>query len=201
MNKETSVTLIVDGIRKLTELKSERLITNEEFDVIGGEMYMPKSLVLILLLFILLISGCSAYDPSIHDETIESFESKYNSYLNENVENPVEISKMDIEKEYSTYGKINDYRVRVYLKENKYDRNELWNLIESMAIELGDKEVIGEGTSSEGIYRYVTVIIGEGDWTMNIEGERKLDNKTYRKFMIDYYEDGNPVFYEGYRGE
>ena len=130
---------------------------------------MTKKIVWLLVLFVLLFTGCSRYDSSIHDETIILFEHKYRDYLNTNKEKPINIIKLDDKSEYGTYGKINKFIVTVYLKdkEDKYGRNELWDLIEGMSNELESKEIIGGGTSSEGIYSSVNVIIGEGRWMGN----------------------------------
>jgi hypothetical protein len=37
---------------------------------------------------------------------------------------------------------------------------------------------------------------------MNVIGEKKIGARTYREFMIRYYdEDGNAIYYEGYHGD
>ncbi|UNK19287.1 hypothetical protein MNQ98_04410 [Paenibacillus sp. N3/727] len=166
-----------------------------------------KQKVLLIILVLMIISGCGAtYDLSIHtskvNEIVNNNElTKYISYYEplERHDILVQRSEKKISSEYVD-GEVYEYTVLVDVNDAflTASRTTQFDFVDRIA-DIFDDSIAGEGTSFIGIYDKVIITTINDDpnfaKSMNIHEVRKLDNETRDEYRLAYYDsEGKPVY-------
>lgn len=182
-----------------------------------GNCDMKKGIIfaIIAVVGIVLMITRETYDPSIHEEHLQSFASKsrFQDLMMVDSENEfgagydIRIWKSDEKSELPhnvSSKEYYKYDVVIYINDkfNEFYRSNQWEVLEDMTAQFEHIKV-GIGTNFEGYYDNVRLYYHnyedlDRDYRMNVFGfPKKVNGKEYKEFMLAYYdEDNNPVYFK-----